>query len=81
MRRFILAAAALAGFLTAAAPADAEVRFGRNVRVGGHDFSHQTFNAKRRGLVYLYRGKPAAPGCRWTRRGDVRTKVCHLQAR
>ncbi len=39
-------------------PAYAEVRFGKNVRVGGHDFSNQTFNSKRRGKVYLYEGKP-----------------------
>lgn len=63
-------------------PAVAEVRFGKNVRVGGHDFSNQTFNAQRRGRVYLYDRKPKRPGCVWKadKRGG-RVKVCHLQRR
>jgi hypothetical protein len=60
--------------------AEAEVRFGKNVRIGGHDVSNQTFNAKRRGLYYIYAGKPANPGCTWRRNADgSSTKVCHLQ--
>ena len=60
--------------------AEAEVRFGRNVRVGGHDVSNQTFNRQRRGEYIIYNGKPAREGCHWRRNGDgSRTKVCHLQ--
>lgn len=63
-------------------PATAEVRFGKNVRVGGHDFSNQTFNSKKRGEVYLYKGKPRKEGCVWrkSKNGD-RVKVCHLQTK
>lgn len=63
-------------------PAIAEVRFGKNVRVGGHDFSNQTFNSKKRGEVYLYKGKPRKEGCVWRKgkNGD-RVKVCHLQTK
>lgn len=62
--------------------ANAEVRFGKNVRVGGHDFSNQTFNSKKRGEVYLYKGKPRKEGCVWRKgkNGD-RVKVCHLQTK
>lgn len=76
-----LAGAALIA-LSLYAPAQAEVRFGKNVRIGGHDFSGQRFNAKRRGLIHLYNREPARPGCRWVRNADGgRTKVCHLKAR
>ncbi len=58
----------------------AEVRFGKNVRVDGHDFSNQTFNKKRRGRIYIYEGKPKNEGCTWKRgRDGARVKVCHLQ--
>jgi len=62
--------------------ATAEVRFGKNVRVGGHDFSNQTFDSKKRGEVYLYKGKPRKEGCVWRKgkNGD-RVKVCHLQTK
>jgi hypothetical protein len=63
-----------------AAPAVAEVRFGKNVRIGGHDVSNQTFNSKRRGEYYIYEGTPQNEGCRWRSNGDgSRTKVCHLK--
>lgn len=58
----------------------AEVRFGNNVRIGGHDASNQTFNAKRRGEYYIYNTTPPRSGCVW--RGNVdgsKTKICHLQ--
>ncbi len=62
------------------ASAFAEVRFGKNVRVGGHDFSNQTFNEKRRGRIYIYEGKPKNEGCTWKRgKNGGRVKVCHLQ--
>jgi hypothetical protein len=61
-------------------PAAAEVRFGKNVRVGGHDVSGQTFNSRRRGLYVIHSGRPARPGCRWVNNRDgSKTKVCHLQ--
>jgi hypothetical protein len=75
---FALALIVLAGAL---GPAMAgEVRFGKNVRVGGHDFSNQTFDSKHRARIYLYNQKPRREGCVW--RGDGhggRVKVCHLQ--
>ena len=63
-----------------AAPASAEVRFGKNVRIGGHDVSNQTFNSKRRGEYYIYDQTPANEGCHWRSNDDgSRTKVCHLK--
>jgi len=75
-----IAALALATFGGFAFPAAAEVRFGNNVRIGGHDFSHQTFDAKRRGRIYLYDRKPRREGCVWKADGrGGRVRVCHLQ--
>lgn len=81
-----LATLAVAGLvLSAVAPAHlalAEVRFGNNVRIGGHDVSNQTFNKQRRGRYYLYDKTPKNPGCRWIAHTDgSRTKVCHLKTR
>lgn len=68
--------------LLASLPAQAEVRFGRNVRIGGHDVSGQTFNRQRRGEFHLYRSQPRRPGCFWRTNGDgSRTKVCHWKTR
>ncbi len=68
----------LAGTCGAAPDAAGEVRFGKNVRIGGHDVSGQTYNAKRRGRFYLYNKSPRRPGCRWVKNADgSRTKVCH----
>jgi hypothetical protein len=79
MRVFVLAV-----ILSVASPrvedARAEVRFGQNVRIGGHDVSNQTFTQKRRGVFYVYDRPPATPGCTWRNNADgSRTKVCHLQ--
>ena len=64
----------------AAAPVRAEVHFGKNVRIGGHDVSNQTFNSKRRGEYYIYNKTPPNEGCRWRLNSDgSRTKVCHLK--
>ncbi len=58
----------------------AEVRLGKNVRIGGHDASNQTFNRKNKGRYYIYKGKPKNAGCRWRKNRDgTRTKICHLQ--
>jgi hypothetical protein len=60
--------------------ASAEVRFGRNVRVGGHDFSNQSFNRKRRAEIYLYDRTPARSGCVWRSDGrGGKVKTCHLR--
>jgi hypothetical protein len=63
-----------------ASPSAAEVRFGKNVRVGGHDVSGRTFNSQQRGAYYVYEGQPPIPGCRTVKNRDgSTTKVCHLQ--
>ena len=60
--------------------ASAEVRFGRNVRVGGHDFSNQSFNRKRRAEIYLYDRTPSRSGCVWRPDGrGGKVKTCHLR--
>jgi hypothetical protein len=67
---------------TVPSPAMAEVRFGNNVRIGGHDASNQTFNRQRRGHYVIHEGKPVREGCRWVKNRDgSRTKLCHLQRR
>ncbi len=80
-RRHWLVVPMLALFgIAASDPATAEVRFGRNVRVGGHDFSNQTFNRNRRAVIKLYGRQPRNPGCVWRRDGrGGRVKVCHLR--
>ena len=65
-----------------ALPAGADVHFGRNVRIGGHDFSNRHFDRKHRALVYLHKGQPRNPGCRWHSDGrGGRVEVCHLRQR
>lgn len=66
--------------LTFPSAASAEVRFGRNVRVGGHDFSNQSFNRKRRAEIYLYDRTPSRSGCVWRADGrGGKVKTCHLR--
>jgi hypothetical protein len=68
------------GNMVATAPAMADVRFGKNVHIGGHDVSNQTFNSRRRGAYYIYNKTPANEGCSWRSNSDgSRTKVCHLK--
>jgi len=76
----ILVAVASGLSATLSATASAEVRFGRNVGVGGHDFSNQRFDRKRRAEIYLYDRTPARSGCvsRADGRGG-RVKTCHLR--
>ena len=75
----ILVAVASGLSATLSSTASAEVRFGRNVRVGGHDFSNQRFNRKRRAEIYLYDRAPARSGCVWRADGrGGRVKTCHL---
>jgi hypothetical protein len=60
--------------------ARAEVRFGNNVYIGGHNVSHQTFDRHRRGEFYLYNRQPHPAGCAWRRNDDgSRTKVCRFK--
>ena len=47
---FPLALFALTLILAVAGPAAAEVRFGNNVRIGGHDASNQRFDRRNRGV-------------------------------
>lgn len=69
------------GFLVALVlPAAAEVRFGNNVRIGGHDVSGQRFDRRDRGVYHIHEGRPRNPGCSWRSDGrGGRVKVCHLQ--
>lgn len=76
----LLALAVLALPLAVAAPAAAEVRFGSNVRIGGHDASNQRFDRRNRGVYHIYEGRPRNPGCTWRSDGrGGRVKICHLQ--
>lgn len=62
------------------APALAEVRFGSNVRVGGHDFSNRTYDRKNRAIIHLYDRAPRRPGCSWRADGrGERIEICHLR--
>jgi hypothetical protein len=75
----LVALGACAALLTT--PTSAEVRFGINVRIGGHDFSNQTYNSKRRAVIRLYDRTPRNAGCVWRsdRRGG-KVKVCNLRS-
>ena len=76
----LLALTALILPLAVAVPAIAEVRFGSNVRIGGHDVSNQRFDRRNRGVYHIYEGRPRTPGCSWRSDGrGGRVKVCHLQ--
>ncbi len=63
------------------ATAFAEARFGRNVFIGGHDFSNRRFDRRHRAVIHLYTRRPAKPGC--ATRPDGRggwVKTCHQRA-
>ena len=81
MKYIVLALAGMAILLlNMPTPAAAEVRFGRNVRIGGHDVSNQTFNRQRRGEFNIYNTMPPNAGCHWRANSDgSRTKVCNLK--
>jgi hypothetical protein len=79
MRFFLLFITIVASNFTLTTPTSAEVRFGKNVRIGGHDMSHQRFNKNRRGKFFIYNTRPSNAGCRGRMNGDgSRTKICHL---
>lgn len=64
----------------AAVPAAAEVRFGKNVRIGGNDVSNQTFTKQKRGKFVVHETAPKNAGCVWRKNSDgSKTKVCNLQ--
>lgn len=63
-----------------ATPVLSEVRFGRNVRVGGHDFSNRTYDRKNRAIIHLHEREPRRPGCAWRADGrGGRIETCHLR--
>lgn len=67
--------------LAMTAPAQAAVRFGKTVRIGGHDVSGQTFTPQRRGLFKLSSRKPKNEGCRTVRTREGRMKACRWRTR
>lgn len=70
----------LGGAVAFTTPALAEVRFGRNVRVGGHDFSNRTYDRNNRAVIHLYDHAPRRAGCAWRADGrGGRVQVCHLR--
>lgn len=78
LRLIQLIAVAIIGL--AVAPASAEVRFGKNVRIGGHDFSNQSYNRKRRAVIHLYDRTPTNPGCVWRSDGrGGKVRICNLR--
>ena len=60
--------------------AQAEVRLGKNVRIGGHDASNQTFDKNNRGEYIIHTDKPKNEGCKIVKNKDgSKTKRCVLQ--
>jgi hypothetical protein len=80
MKILLIIAAAIASLATLPS-ANAEVRFGRNVYIGGHNFSHQTYGPRRKLRVHLYSRQPRNAGCRWVQGRHSATRVCHLKRR
>ncbi|KAF2989988.1 hypothetical protein OGR47_17765 [Methylocystis sp. MJC1] len=81
MSRKVIIASALAVAVALCGSAFGEVRFGKNVYVGGHDFSHQTFDRKHRAEVHLYDNQSKNAGCRWQADGSGgRVKLCRLRS-
>jgi hypothetical protein len=78
--RFVATITLILGCGLLSGPSAGEVRFGKNVRIGGHDASNQTFNSQRRGEYHIYDQTPPNAGCRWrANRDGSKTKVCHLK--
>ena len=74
---FSFAAFALPAF---ALPAFAEVRLGKNVRIGGNDASNQTFEKNNRGEYIIHDKQPKNAGCKILKNKDgSKTKVCNLK--
>lgn len=67
-------------FAAFALPAFAEVRLGKNVRIGGHDASNQTFDKNNRGEYIIHDKQPKNAGCKILKNKDgSKTKVCNLK--
>jgi hypothetical protein len=81
--RFIVASFLLAA-LAAGGPAFAEVRFGKNVYIGGHDFSNRRYKSVH---IETTTRRPPWYGCRWFPAGSryqgkrmrTRTQICNLK--
>ncbi|MFT4133106.1 hypothetical protein [Labrys sp. (in: a-proteobacteria)] len=85
MGRFrLLAVTILLALLSAGGTALAEVRFGRNVFIGGHDFSNRRYGSVH---IETTTRRPPWYGCRWYRPGSryqgrpirTRTQICNLR--
>lgn len=67
------------------APAQAEVRYGKNVRIGGHDFSNRRYKGVH---IEQTNRRPPWYGCRMFKPGSVyqgkriteRTEICNLKS-
>ena len=78
----ILALCISASVLTTSAVA--QVNFGKNVRIGGHDFSNRSYKSAR---IEMTRKSPPWLGCRISKAGAVhegkrlreRTEICYLE--
>lgn len=66
--------------IAVASSAFCEVRFDKNVIIGGRDFSRQTFDRKRCAEAHLYDSQPKNAGRHWRMEASGgRVKVCRLQ--
>lgn len=76
---------AIAAAMLLSGTAFAEVRFGKNVRIGGHDFSNRAYKGVR---IERTSKRPPWYGCRIFRAGAVhegkrlreRTEICYLKS-
>lgn len=79
-----IAFAILLALIGAGGPALAEVRFGRNVFIGGHDFSNRRYGSVH---IETTTRRPPWYGCRWYNPGSryqgrtipTRTQICNLR--
>lgn len=82
--KLLIALPFLLALLGASGPALAEVRFGKNVYIGGHDFSNRRYKS-----VHIETTTRRLPwyGCRWFPAGSSyqgrkirsRTQICNLK--
>ena len=84
MKRMLLAALLTStAVIAVATTVEAQVRFGRNVRIGGHYFENQSYRSVR---MRTANKRPPWRGCRWFAAGSVyqgqrlasRTRICNL---
>ncbi len=75
-----VAGLATLGLFDLAGPAAAQVHLGGNVFIGGHDFSHQTYDRRHRAVIKLHDRPIRGEGC--VTRADGRggtVKTCRLR--